>query len=285
MNKKKKFIITAVVIIFVVSITLFAGVKLSKSKSKPVELKSLSLSTAVDSSKNPVTLVAHRGFSGKAPENTLAAVRAAGEAGFDACEFDIRLTSEGFWVVSHDNDIRRMTDGKGKISDKSLAGLSQYTIDNGSNIADYPNEKIPTFEEMLDACTANNIAPVIEIKLEENQNPDYKNLAAIIQSKGYEDAVIISFHMNALTSLREYLPDAEYWFLATTITDDTIAECVANKIDGLDFNGNKQENLDYIKKAADAGLVLSAWTIDSIDTLDELYNRGVYVFTTNAIHP
>lgn len=283
-GKKNILICTAAVLAVIVVLFSAAAYKLTNGKTKVYELKSLSLAAAAEK-EEPVILVGHRGFSGKAPENTIAAVKAAGDAGFYGCEFDIRLTSEGFWVVSHDNDIKRMTDGKGKISDKSLAALSQYKVDNGSNIADYPNEKIPTLTEMLDACAENHVAPVIEIKLEDGQTPDYKNLAEIIKSKGYDDCIIISFHMNALTELREYLPNAKYWFLATTITDETIAECVENTIDGLDFNGNKKENLDYIKKAADAGLVLSAWTIDNIDTLDELYTLGVYVFTTNAIHP
>ena len=110
-------------------------------------------SVTVHASQNDGTkLIAHRGYSGIAPENTLAAARLAGEHGFDACEFDVWPTADRVWVVMHDDTLDRMTDGTGAIADKTLAELRTLRIDAGNGIENYPDEKIPTLNEMLEVC-------------------------------------------------------------------------------------------------------------------------------------
>lgn len=285
MNKKKKIIIIVAVVLVIAAVAVGAKVGIDKSKPKVYTLQSFSITNASKNAEHDVFLTAHRGFSGKAPENTLSAIKEAGNAKFYGCEFDIRLTSDNLWVVSHDNDVKRMTDGKGKISEMTLEEVKSHTIDSGSNVKDYPNEKIPTIEEMLDECKKSGVNPVIEIKLEKDQAPDYKELAKIITDKGFENCIVISFDLTALTELKKELPNATYRLLASEVNDEIIESCKTNSIDGLDFNGNNEENLEFIQKAKDAGLILSAWTIDSTETLDKLYDLGVYYFTTNAIYP
>lgn len=285
MNKKKKIIIIAAVVLIIAAVAIGTKVGIDKSKPKVYTLQSFSSTNASKNVEHDVFLTAHRGFSGKAPENTLSAIKEAGNAKFYGCEFDIRLTSDNLWVVSHDNDVKRMTDGKGKISEMTLEKVKSHTIDSGSNVKDYPNEKIPTVEEMLDECKKSGINPVIEIKLEKGQAPDYKKLAKIITDKGFENCIVISFDLTALTELKKELPNATYRLLASEVNDETIESCKKNSIDGLDFNGNNEKNLEFIQKAKDAGLILSAWTIDYTETLDKLYDLGVYYFTTNAIYP
>src|SRR5690625_7669581 len=68
-------------------------------------------------------LIAHRGYSAIAPENTLPAFDAAIEAGADALEFDLQETVEGIPVVFHDYDLERTTDGRGWIGETTLAAL------------------------------------------------------------------------------------------------------------------------------------------------------------------
>jgi glycerophosphoryl diester phosphodiesterase len=94
-------------------------------------------------------LVAHRGSSATAPENTLAAFRQAIEDGADAVELDVHLTKDGHVVVIHDNRVERTTNGRGKVSEKTLNELTK--LDCGSWFhRKYSKEKIPALREVFE---------------------------------------------------------------------------------------------------------------------------------------
>ena len=75
--------------------------------------------------KFPVLAIAHRGFSGAAPENTLAAFKKAMEVGSDMIELDVHLSKDGQVVVIHDDTLKRTTGGNGKVADFNLQELKQ----------------------------------------------------------------------------------------------------------------------------------------------------------------
>src|SRR5687768_13336705 len=107
-------------------------------------------------------LIAHRGASAVAPENTLPAFSEAIRAGADAIEFDVRLTADGSVVVMHDDDVSRTTDGDGFVSKLSLAQVRSLNA-----AARHPSwggtEQVPTLEEVL-AVVAGHVPVVIELK-------------------------------------------------------------------------------------------------------------------------
>lgn len=94
-------------------------------------------------------LVAHRGSSAVAPENTLAAFRQAMEDGADAVELDVHLTKDGHVVVIHDSTLKRTTNGRGRVSDKTLAELKR--LDCGSWFhRKFSGERIPLLSEVFE---------------------------------------------------------------------------------------------------------------------------------------
>jgi glycerophosphoryl diester phosphodiesterase len=94
-------------------------------------------------------VIAHRGASGYAPENTLAAISLALEQQSDMIEIDVFLSKDGHIVVMHDASVNRTTNGKGKISDFTLAQLKK--LDAGSWFdARFAGERVPTLAEVLD---------------------------------------------------------------------------------------------------------------------------------------
>ena len=105
---------------------------------------------------------AHRGASAYAPENTLPSFRKAVELHSDGVENDIHLTLDNQWVVCHDDDIARTSNGQGCISQMTLAQLRQYDV--GSKFApEFAGTPIPTLEEFLQVVSDMN--PInIEIK-------------------------------------------------------------------------------------------------------------------------
>ena len=273
----KKKIILAVVAVLLIAAGIVTKVYWS-------EILSILPKIPAKTENTQITLIAHRGFSSVAPENSLASIREAGEASFYGAEFDIKLTADGEWVVFHDNSVNFRTNGEGNITEMTKEEACKLTIDKGYGLDEYPDEKIPTLEEALEECKKAGVVPFIEIKLNDGQKPDYKKLADIIKNAGCDDVAIIGFTRESLTETKKYLPEAEYWLVISDVTDEAIEFCKANGIDGIDFDGNSFSNHDYIEKIHAAGLKSGAWTIDIREVAKILSDKGVRYITTNTIY-
>ena len=102
----------------------------------------------MENSKNDqIIVIAHRGVSRNAPENSLQAIKNSIEIGVDMVEIDIRETKDGQLILMHDPSINRTTNGKGNVKDWTLEGLKTLNLlDNFGFVTEY---KIPTLEEAL----------------------------------------------------------------------------------------------------------------------------------------
>lgn len=233
-------------------------------------------------STDDVRYIAHRGFSGAAPENTIAAARLAGENGYYGCEFDIWPTADRVWVVMHDETVDRMTDGEGSISDMTLEQVKALKIDAGSNIENYPDERIPTLNEMLAACDESGIRPIIEIKNGDRQN--LESLASQLNESGLiGKCTVISFVPECLTGMRELCPDLELWYLVKTATDKDIDFCLENSIQGIDCDHYGNTGLNY-RKLRESGLVMGVWTVEKPQYAAGLADEGFVYITTNTLN-
>ncbi|MEW6567397.1 MAG: glycerophosphodiester phosphodiesterase family protein [Chloroflexota bacterium] len=95
-------------------------------------------------------VIAHRGASRRAPENTLAAFRLAADLGADATELDVKLTADGQVVVMHDQTLDRTTDGSGRVADHTLADIK--ALEAGAHFSpQFAGEPVPTLEEVFQA--------------------------------------------------------------------------------------------------------------------------------------
>jgi glycerophosphoryl diester phosphodiesterase len=146
-------------------------------------------------------LAGHRGLRNLAPENTLASFDLTGQKGLFAIETDIYETTDGVFVCIHDSTVDAMTNGTGNVRDYTFAQLQQFTIDSGTNIANYSNLKIPRIEDYLKICRKYGCVPYIELKGISN----YQNLITILQQLGMENSCIFQVdNTNDLTTLRTY---------------------------------------------------------------------------------
>ncbi len=230
-----------------------------------------------------VTLIAHRGFRAVAPENTLPAFEEAGKAGFTGAECDTYRTKDGVWVISHDNHTYRMMDQHAFVEKKTYDELLTYNTDNGVNIDQYPNLKICTLEDYLKTCVKYNMTAVIELK-GKNNTEHYDEIMKLVADTGAKP-LFISFHLENLQQIRKLSQDVPVWYLVQKIDDQAIADAKALGGEcGIDFNGNKDENTkEVVQKCLDAGLEVGAWTIDDMDTLQSLKDKGVTYITTDSI--
>lgn len=286
MKKKKKILICVLCVVAAVCVAGGLFAKFRTKKIRPKDTVSIKSISAVNI--DEITLTAHRGLSAIEPENTLPAFKAACEAKYDYVEFDIEPTSDGKWIVMHDDDLRRTTNGHGKITERTLAEVSALKIDNGANIENYTDLRVPTFEEtmaLLDRYYPNT-KPMIEIKSIGKNNLDsliefFKDYAARGRS-----TIVISFDKDIIDTLYKECPEQTYWLLTSELSDEAVDFCKNHGNMRAAFNGNNTKNTDSVINAAiDAGIPLAAWTVDSPDTLKNLYDLGVRYFTTNCITP
>lgn len=146
-------------------------------------------------------VIAHRGASALAPENTLAAFEKGIEVGADAVEIDVHLTRDNRVVVMHDGNLDRTTDGIGPTYQRMLGEIKR--LDAGSWFdARFAGERVPTLEETLDLLR-NRAVVLIEVK----PNGIARAVVDVVrQMKAVEHVVIQSFHPGTVRTVRELDP-------------------------------------------------------------------------------
>lgn len=241
-----------------------------------------SLSISSHTSHQPL-MIAHRGLSGIAPQNSIPAVKKAIEYGYDGCEFDIHTTKDGKWVVIHNDTVDSMTDGEGKVADFTLEQIRKLRLDSGNGIEQYENLQVPTLEEVLEIIAESEITPVIEIK---NCNteylPDVKKL--LEKYKLTERAEIISFEREYLEQYKKLDSSAQMMLLTSVITEDDVNWCVENGVDTVNFDYfNLIKCIKGFRLAKQKGLRLAVWTVDNTVYKDVMVLFGVQGITTNKL--
>ncbi|MEE4270619.1 MAG: glycerophosphodiester phosphodiesterase family protein [Thermoanaerobaculales bacterium] len=150
-------------------------------------------------------VIAHRGFSGAAPENTLVAIQKAIEVGADMVEVDVTVTADGHVILLHDETLDRTTNGKGKPYRKPLAEIRR--LDAGSWFApEFAGERIPTLAESLETVK-DRVLINIEIKSEAVERGVVPKVAALIVEHEMLDSVVVSsFSPEALRRMKTTEP-------------------------------------------------------------------------------
>jgi len=226
-------------------------------------------------------VIAHRGSSKEAPENTIAAFRLALEQGCDGIELDIHLSADRRVIVCHDATIDRTTNGTGAILDMTAAQLQQY--DAGSWFGEsFAGERLPLLDEVLDLVSA-SIGINIEIKC--YQHPDViGTVLELLQSRNRLDSVFFSsFSHDCMVNLKQAAPSARVGLL---YDKDAAADCLSyfnrQQVDGYSLHPH-QACVDgaYIEAAKRQGLQIYPWTVDDPERLQELIRSGASGIITN----
>ncbi|MCM1114508.1 MAG: hypothetical protein NC397_03340 [Clostridium sp.] len=276
-KKKKAAIIITSVIAAILVLVIIAGVCVLNWYCKPGDYE-------VKTSDKEITLVAHRGFRGVAPENTAPAFMQAGIAGFWGAECDIYRTTDGVWVVQHDPVTYRMTGKLSFVEKNDFDTLYKQVVTNGVNIDKYSDLRICTLGEYLNICKTYDMRPVIELK--GDNNIEYYDEIINALSSAELDPIFISFEFEDLVALRK-LTDAPLYYLVKEIEEEDIALVQTLENCGIDFDGNKEKNFEtgILDKCHEAGIALGAWTIDDLEVVDKLVENDVTLITTNCITP
>ncbi|MFD2026986.1 glycerophosphodiester phosphodiesterase [Promicromonospora aerolata] len=151
-------------------------------------------------------VVAHRGYSAVAPQNTLAAVEAACRAGADAVEIDLQPTADGVGAVIHDETVDATTDGTGKVS--ALTAGEVLGLDAGARFAPaFAGQHVPTLAEVLGVLTRH---PDTDLLLELKGSWDtgqVERVTATIDAAGFDGRVLVqSFRPGTVATVRDVAP-------------------------------------------------------------------------------
>jgi len=232
----------------------------------PIAFAFVTLS-AVAADPKPVEIVAHRGASHDAPENTVAAFKLAWEQKADAAELDIHLTKDGKIVVIHDASTKRTTGADWKVTERTLAELR--TLDAGKWKGErFAGEKLPTLDEML-ATTPRGKRVFVEVKCGPEVVPE---LDRVLKASGLkpEQTPVISFHANVIAAVKKARPDLPaYWLVSLKkkadekkTAEDLIAKAREIQADGLDVSASDVVDEAFAAKVRAARLRLGVWTVD-----------------------
>lgn len=234
----------------------------------------------------PCDIVAHRGFSYIAPENTLSAIRAAVKAGSTGCEFDVYRSKDGTVVLMHDKTVDRTTNGRGEVTELTLAELSK--LDAGSwKDAKYKGEPVPTLEQALAELKDSGCMPVIEIKME---GISQKVVDAVRKADMLDQAAVIAFSKNVVKEIRAIEPQLPCaWLSGKNLTGSTAArqakwiaqqaaECNTKLVD-LNYS---MLSAEIIADLHNRGIEVWCWTVDDPQVLDVLMRWRIDSITTNC---
>lgn len=220
--------------------------------------------------------IAHRGFSGKYPENTLLAFRKAIEIGADGIELDVQISKDGELVIIHDEAVDRTCDGKGLIAEMTLDEIKQLDASAGFRGL-YGVNRIPTLREYFELVKpVDGFITNIELKTGINEYPGIeKKVYDLIKEFELEDRIIISsFNHFSVKRFMELCPTMKCGFLVedwildfgkyakehnaqfvhprfNSVTDETVAEILSN------------------------GIGINTWTVNTEEEVRRLYKLGV----------
>jgi len=234
-----------------------------------------------------VEIIAHRGASHDAPENTLAAFRLAWEQKADAVELDIRLTKDGRIVAIHDSTTRRTAGVARRVSVQTLERLR--ALDAGLwKGTQWKGERIPTLEETL-ATVPHGKRLFIEIKCGPEVLPELNRILIAAGEKAQRCA-IIGFDFTTMKQARERMAHSEFYWIASPkkwsrgkrpSVDALIAKTKSANLDGLDLDRRFAIDEAFVSRVKNAGLKLCVWTVNDATLAGKLAALGVDGITTN----
>jgi glycerophosphoryl diester phosphodiesterase len=231
--------------------------------------------------------IAHRGFSSQAPENTFAAFDKAIENEFYYIETDVQLTSDNIPVIIHDDTVDRTSNGKGKVSEKTLSDIKKLDFGSWFN-SKFKNQKIPTLSELLKNYN-NKIHLVLELKSQQSEL--CKQIAALIENESWDKIAgnpmaqipgltIISFHLEQILRSIELMPVVRHGWLVGELTDTDIDIASKLGIQGI-FPNAKLVSEHSISYAKEKGLFVAVWGIQNAEEVVMLKKIGVSAVTSD----
>ena len=230
--------------------------------------------------------VGHRGCN-IGVENTVEAYRNGVDIyGYDGLECDVRVTKDGFYVISHDETTNRLG-GNLTVADATLAELRAETYTQTRNGVTYTGH-ICTVAEYLAICVEKGVFPVIELKwttgINNNDMSNFEGLVHLVIDQGLSDKVIF---LTSMKKSQEYIathfPQFTRQWLCNANWEGNEQWCEQYGLNPSISIGNFDANT--VKTFHKMGLKVAMWTVDTRENYLKYGNMGVYMMTCNSLKP
>ncbi len=220
-------------------------------------------------------IIAHRGASSIAPENTMAAFVKAIKAGVDYIEVDLRLSKEDSIMVIHDETLDRTTDGSGNVNQLNYQQLKYLSAGYSDKFgSDFLNEKIPTLFEVLKLAKG-KVSICIDIK-----NTSERPVLELVDKMDMKDEVVLmSYNIEKLKRIKLANHQIKTVLIKNTLT--TIDIEIAKKTGAYGVSCAYISPAYLIKKAHDYGLVFWTGIISDPAKAERLFQQNVDAVFTN----
>jgi len=228
------------------------------------------------------SIIAHRGASADAPENTVEAFRLAWQQGADAIEMDLRLTADGQVIVFHDEDLRRMAGDPRRVRDMTAAELVGMEVGR-SNHGRWSAAQIPLLEAAL-ADVPRGGGVFLELKCDSSMLP---SLGKVLSGCGLHGSQItlISFNLQVLAEAKAMMPALNSALIVDWPSvigfERLMSMATDHGIDGLDVATDWPLDSPRVARAHEQGLKVHVWTVDDVRRARELVKAGVDGIATN----
>ncbi|WP_417397105.1 glycerophosphodiester phosphodiesterase family protein [Gimesia chilikensis] len=221
-------------------------------------------------------VMAHRGASKTAPENTMAAFQAAIDEGADWIELDVQESADGKVVVIHDSDLMKLSRNPLKVWDAKQDDLAG--IDIGSWLDPKFNaERVPLLSDVLQLCK-DKVGVIIELKYYGHDEQLEQRVVDVVEAAGMADQVMImSLKPEGVAKTKALRPDWKCGVLLSVYAGN-LKEI---KADFLAVNANFASRT-FVKRAHAAGKEVFVWTVDDPAMMSQMMNRGVDGLLTNV---
>jgi glycerophosphoryl diester phosphodiesterase len=227
------------------------------------------LATVVTRQRNETLVIAHRGSSAEAPENTLAAFRLAIEQGADVVELDVQESADGEVLVAHDSDLMKVAGVGLKIWEANAAELR--SIDIGSHAgAEFAAERVPTLAEALAVCKG-KVHMLIELKSYGHDQHLEERVVEMVEAAGLEDSCsFMSLDHHMVSALKRLRPKWRVGVLAAKAFGDLTS------LDA-DFLAveTRMATSTFVRRTHRAGQDVYVWTVNDPAWMLTMMSRGV----------
>jgi glycerophosphoryl diester phosphodiesterase len=208
-----------------------------------------------------VLVIAHRGASGHAPENTLAAFRRAVALGATFIETDLRLSRDAQFVAIHDDTLERTTNGHGRPEEHSLADLRK--LDAGSWFgSEYAGERIPTLSDILEFARKHDVVFYLELKRGGTWGAEHALIGALRQAGEIQRAVVMSFDPHVLESLHRSEATLMLALLHDGTLNDPFGDAAACGVRQIAVRGDLVTPA-FLAEARRRDLQVVCWTVNN----------------------
>ncbi len=221
--------------------------------------------------------VAHRGASGHAPENTIAAYRRAVDLGARFIETDLQLTRDARLVALHDETVDRTTNGHGPVHSLTLEEVCALDAGSWFNSPDgrsYAGERVPSLREVLKFAGESNVVFYLELKAGSTWGAEHALVSALRDSGEATRAVILSFHTGQLEAIRRLDDTLMTGYLYDVPLSDPIARAMRAGARQL-VPQHALVTPQLMEEAREVGLQVITWNVDDESRMRELQHMGV----------